>query len=74
LVEFEGVGHQFILPQVNVPTRILDELCQTGMNNALQCLIPAFIELVGNDFCEAAKSIYHVIWKEGAAVRKRAPR
>jgi pimeloyl-ACP methyl ester carboxylesterase len=74
LVEFEGVGHQFILPQVNVPTRILDELCRRGMNNALQCLIPAFIELVGNDFCEAAKSIYHVIWKEGAAVRKREPR
>jgi hypothetical protein len=50
LIELEGIGHQFILPKINVPTHILDEACQRGDVNPIDCLVASFVEFGPNVF------------------------
>jgi pimeloyl-ACP methyl ester carboxylesterase len=60
LVNFDGVGHEFILPGVKVDFEGIDEILHGRNADPLNCLVYAFVEHDFNTF----KRIGQQIWKQ----------
>jgi hypothetical protein len=59
LLIFDGVGHEFILPGVNVDESVdIYPMLRGGNADVLNCLLNAFVEKVWDDFKRVAKPIW----------------
>jgi len=57
LLRFDGVGHEFVIPGVNVQSEYVDPDLRGGNADTLNCLVHAFIENTSDHFQKAAKQI-----------------
>jgi len=65
LVTFRGVGHDVDLPATNPPSPILDDACQRGDVDPVDCLVASFVELPPKSFFSEAKVLFGALEQEG---------
>jgi pimeloyl-ACP methyl ester carboxylesterase len=65
LVTFPGVGHDFDLPHVNPQSPILDDACQRGDVDAIDCVVASFTLLAPKFFFSEAKKLFGALEQEG---------
>src|SRR5438034_5560950 len=58
LVTFRGVGHDVDLPATNPPSPILDDACQRGDVDPVDCLVASFVELPPKSFFSEATVLF----------------
>ena len=58
LLNFDGVGHEFILPGVEVKSKEIYPMLQGGNADVLNCLLYAFVEKDWDHFIEAGRPIW----------------
>ena len=64
LLNFDGAGHEFILPGVAVTSKGIHESLHGGNADVLNCLLYAFVEKEYDDFYEVAKPIWVALQAE----------
>jgi pimeloyl-ACP methyl ester carboxylesterase len=57
LLSFEGVGHEFILPAIDVNSRIVNRVFQGESIDTLDCIVSAFIEKEFDDFLDVEREV-----------------
>jgi pimeloyl-ACP methyl ester carboxylesterase len=57
LLEFEGVGHEFMIPAVNINSQAVSAELRGINADTLNCLVDAFINKSFAVFCDGAKTI-----------------
>jgi pimeloyl-ACP methyl ester carboxylesterase len=67
-IDIDGAGHDFLLPDVNVPTKRLDRICGRGNCNTIDCIVSAFVELPPKEFDAQARKVYGKLEAAGLVV------
>ena len=65
LVDIDGAGHDFFLPDIKVPADLFEGICQGRRVNPRDCLVAAFIALPVNEFRSKAKAIFEKLADKG---------
>jgi hypothetical protein len=65
LVTFPGVGHDVDLPVVNPQSQILDDACQRGDVDPIDCVVASFTVLDSKFFFSEAKKLFGALEQEG---------
>jgi hypothetical protein len=73
LLTFGGVGHEFILPGVNVQSEDIHPELRWGNADTLTCLIYAFVEYEFDKFKSVAKPIWQELKAEEMEVETAKP-